>query len=129
MTLDIQCSKQRCVSPHFISASITNIVFEFEKGVKSIKSALLSRARDIAPLVFETDAKYFDSQYQRANVLSFNALLKFDVTSARYPKLAPILFPVEYRKARSSDGDKKLFLSPEVALVSFYFSDLIYRLC
>ena len=66
-------------------------------------STVLRIKREIAPLIFGGNASRFAANYDRKSEAEFQKLLKFDTSSRKYPKLAPILYPDLKKNA------KKLF--------------------
>ncbi|KIM78821.1 hypothetical protein PILCRDRAFT_90384 [Piloderma croceum F 1598] len=66
-------------------------------------STVLRIKREIAPLIFGGNASRFAANYDRESEAEFQKLLKFDTSSHKYPKLAPILYPDLKKNA------KKLF--------------------
>jgi hypothetical protein len=49
--------------------------------------------REIAPLIFGGNASRFAANYDQESEAEFQKLLKFDMSSCKYPKLAPMLYP------------------------------------
>jgi len=56
-------------------------------------STVLRIKREIAPLIFGGNMSRFAANFDRGSEPDFQKLLKFDIGSCKYPKLAPILYP------------------------------------
>jgi hypothetical protein len=93
---------------------LTNI-FQFRAQSKNMRSHLLDWMREVASEVLGLPAAYFKADYDRSKTPELQALLKFDVNTAKVSKFAPVLFPKEHRKTCKND---KAFLSPALPLVA-----------
>jgi hypothetical protein len=69
-------------------------------------STVLRIKREVAPLIFGGNVSCFAANFDRGSESEFQKLLKFNTSSRKYPKLAPILYP-DLKK-----NTKKVFRNP-----------------
>lgn len=79
---------------------------------------MLNRARDVADQVFKLPRDYFHTSRDDTHPPELQKLFNF-TPSANFSKLAPILYPPNFRSTTKPPANQ-LFKSPEIAYVSIY---------
>jgi hypothetical protein len=79
---------------------------------------MLSRAREVSDHVFCLPRNYFHANRDDVHPPELQKLFNF-TPSASFSKLAPILYPPEFRSSAKRPANQ-LFKSPEIAYVSVY---------